>query len=79
MPEWIAVRLSFQRYRYILFTKIGEYYLSLLAEGKLEMREEIIHGIKQVLGDITEKPFFGDLSPYMELGISVAEYINTIN
>ncbi|MHA1520873.1 MAG: FmdB family zinc ribbon protein, partial [Promethearchaeota archaeon] len=32
-PKWISVKMGYQRYRFILFLKIHDYYASFLAEG----------------------------------------------
>ncbi len=67
LPSWISVKLGFQRYRYILFAKIRDYYITLLTEGNLELKEPIITDLIQILNNITQNPFIGDLTLYKAL------------
>ena len=73
MPHWISVRLSFQKYRFILFSKSHNYYISLLTEGNLEYKDEIIDRLQTILKDITKTPFVGVLSEFTEITPKIIE------
>jgi hypothetical protein len=79
LPIWISVKLSFQHYRFLLFSKINSYYLSLLAEGTLELREKKFDELKVIFDEFTKKPFTGDLKMYSGATDQVIEYINQSN
>ena len=73
MPHWISVRLSFQKYRFILFSKSHNYYISLLTEGNLEYKDKIIDQLQSILSDITKTPFVGVLSEFTEITPQIIE------
>jgi hypothetical protein len=64
MPKYIAVKLGFQHYRYLIFDKMRDYYVSLLAEGNLDYLPPELDKIHTFLDDVTKKPFMGDLADY---------------
>ncbi len=66
IPEWISVKLGYQRYRFIVFSKIEEYYISLLTEGNLEYRDQILGLLKKRLNSLTSQPFVGELKAYYD-------------
>lgn len=67
IPKWISVKLGFQRYRFITFAKVNDYYISLLVEGNLEYRQSLLDTLKQKLNMLTSKPFMGELKEYYDL------------
>jgi len=73
MPHWISVRLSFQKYRFILFAKSHDYYVSLLTEGNLDYKDEIINQLKKILDEVTQTPFVGVLADFKEITPKVIE------
>jgi len=49
-PRWIAVKLGFQRYRFLTFKKYkNEYFLSLLSEGNLQKLDKVEDEIEPIL------------------------------
>ena len=79
LPSWISVKLGFQRYRFILFAKIRDYYITLLAEGNLELKEPIISDLIRILDNITQAPFIGDLTMYKVLIPEITTYLQQQN
>ncbi|MHA1796708.1 MAG: hypothetical protein ACTSUK_11405 [Promethearchaeota archaeon] len=79
MPDWISVRLGFQQYRFIIFSRINDYYISLLAEGNLECRHEIFSILQPLLKSITEQPFIGVLTSYTEAIPKISRSLNNYN
>ena len=73
MPHWISVRLSFQKYRFILFAKSHNYYISLLTEGNLEFKDEIIGRLQEILDEVTQTPFVGVLADFKDVTPKVIE------
>jgi hypothetical protein len=73
MPHWISVRLSFQKYRFILFAKSHNYYISLLTEGNLEYKDVIIARLQKILDEVTQTPFIGVLADFKEITPKVIE------
>ncbi|MFX0034718.1 MAG: hypothetical protein ACFE9I_03640 [Candidatus Hermodarchaeota archaeon] len=74
IPRWIAVKLGFQRYRFLTFKKYqNDYFLSMLSEGNLGN----ISQVEQILdSDINEKAnnaFSGNLKPFNELKNTLKE------
>jgi len=67
MPNWISVRLSFQKYRFILFAKSHDYYISLLTEGNLEFKDVIIDRLHKILDEVTQTPFVGVLADFKDI------------
>ena len=75
MPTWISVKLGFQHYRYILFSKIKTYYISLLAEGNLVLKDEILSHLHKELTDVADQPFYGDLGPFTGVSESIVQFL----
>jgi len=67
MPNWISVKLGFQHYRFLIFAKSRQYFISLLAEGNLDFKEPIVNQIKTELNEVTENNFTGDLGPFKRI------------
>ncbi|MFX1430175.1 MAG: hypothetical protein ACFFCY_08440 [Promethearchaeota archaeon] len=67
-PRWIAVKLGFQKYRFLTFKKYqNDYFLSMLSEGNLEKIEQIEELLDPEISDITSTVFSGNLKPFNEL------------
>ncbi|MFX0028627.1 MAG: hypothetical protein ACFE8B_05425 [Candidatus Hermodarchaeota archaeon] len=74
IPRWIAVKLGFQKYRFLTFQKYNnDYYLSLLSEGNLGKIEEIEKMLKSEIESVTNTPFSGNLKPFNDLKQLLAE------
>ena len=73
MPNWISVKLGFQHYRFLIFSRVQEYFISLLAEGNLDFKEPIINEIKNQLGNVINHPFIGDLAPFKSIEKIIAD------
>ncbi|MCF2140925.1 MAG: hypothetical protein K9W44_12785 [Candidatus Lokiarchaeota archaeon] len=78
-PEWISVKLGFQQYRFIIFSHINDYYLSLLAEGNLELRKKIFSELTPLLMNLTNHPFVGILTEYSEAAPRIVEFLQKMN
>ncbi|MFX0021923.1 MAG: hypothetical protein ACFE9S_06325 [Candidatus Hermodarchaeota archaeon] len=67
-PRWIAVKLGFQKYRFLTFKKYqNDYFLSMLSEGNLEKIEQVEKLLDTYISEITSKVFSGNLKPFNEL------------
>ncbi len=75
MPNWISVKLGFQNYRFILFSKLGNYYISLLIEGNLELKSRILTKLHGWLEKVTQKPFTGVLEEFKSVQVGIVEYL----
>ncbi len=75
MPNWISVKLGFQHYRFILFSKLGNYYISLLIEGNLELKSRILSKLHVWLEEVTKKPFTGVLEEFKQVQVGIVEYL----
>jgi len=75
MPNWISVKLGFQHYRFILFSKLGNYYISLLIEGNLDLQDRILKKLHTWLGEVTKKPFTGVLEEFKLVQDGIVEYL----
>ena len=76
-PRWIAVKLGFQKYRFITFKKYqNDYFLTMLSEGNLGK----IDGVEKLLGPdiskITSEVFSGNLKPFNELKLNLIRYFD---
>lgn len=78
-PNWISVKLGFQKYRYILFLKLNSYYISILAQGNLEIRHDAYKQLIPLLEPITNQPFMGVLTDYIEAAPTIVEKIREWN
>ncbi|MFX0002225.1 MAG: hypothetical protein ACFE9C_03530 [Candidatus Hodarchaeota archaeon] len=68
IPRWIAVKLGFQKYRFLTFKKYqNDYFLSMLSEGNLGKIEDVETLIKPQINEITSNVFSGNLKPFNEL------------
>ncbi|MFW9971295.1 MAG: hypothetical protein ACFFDF_13970 [Candidatus Odinarchaeota archaeon] len=74
IPRWIAVKLGFQKYRFLTFRKYqNDYFLSMLSEGNLEKIEQVEKLLDPKIGDITSTVFSGNLKPFNELKIELVK------
>ena len=68
VPRWIAVRLEFQKYRFLTFKKYqNDYYLSLLSEGNLGKIEKVEELLDPYIKKVLDTPFSGNLKPFNKL------------
>ena len=73
-PRWIAVKLGFQKFRFLTFKKYeNNYFLSMLSEGNLEKIEQVEKLLNAEISQVTNKVFSGDLKPFNKLKTSVAK------
>ncbi|MFX1242090.1 MAG: hypothetical protein ACFFA7_12650 [Promethearchaeota archaeon] len=73
-PRWIAVKLGFQKYRFLTFKKYqNDYFLSMLSEGNLEKVKQVEQLLDPILSKITSTVFSGNLKPFNELKIELLE------
>ena len=78
-PRWIAVKLSFQKYRFLTFKKYQhDYFLSFLSEGNLKKIELVEKKIEPYLYHGIDTPFAGNLRPFNKLKASVKDVINHV-
>ncbi len=78
-PRWIAVKLSFQKYRFLTFKKYQhDYFLSFLSEGNLKKIELVEKKIEPYLHHGIDTPFAGNLRPFNKLKASVKDVINHV-
>ncbi|MFX1321884.1 MAG: hypothetical protein ACFFAQ_09590 [Promethearchaeota archaeon] len=74
IPRWIAVKLGFQKYRFITFRKYqNDYFLNLLSEGNLEKVEKVEELLDKNINPLTETSFSGNLQPFNELKAKLKE------
>ena len=72
IPRWIAVKLGFQKYRFITFKKYqNEYFLSLLSEGNLGKIEQVERLLETFTIEATLTPFSGNLKPFNKLRLEL--------
>jgi len=73
-PRWIAVKLGFQKYRFLTFKKYeNDYFLSLLSEGNLGRIEKVEELIDPKIREITLNEFSGNLKPFNVLKIDLEQ------
>jgi hypothetical protein len=73
-PRWIAVKLGFQKYRFLTFKKYqNDYFLSMLSEGNLEKIEQVEKILDSQITEITSTVFSGNLKPFNELKIKLIQ------
>ena len=78
-PRWIAVKLSFQNYRFLTFKKYGnDYFLSCLTEGNLQKINTLESRLDPLLTNNVVKPFTGNLRPFNKLKFQLKELIRTV-
>jgi hypothetical protein len=67
-PRWIAVKLGFQKYRFLTFKKYqNDYFLSMLSEGNLSIIENVEKLLNPFIEEITTTSFSGNLKPFNDL------------
>ncbi len=65
MPRWIGVRLSFEKYRFIIIESLpNTYFYQILAEGNLKASASIRDQLVPMLKVCTAEPFKGDLGRF---------------
>jgi len=73
-PRWIAVKLGFQKYRFLTFKKYqNDYFLSMLSEGNLGKIEQVEKLLDPKIITITTTSFSGNLKPFNELKIELIQ------
>lgn len=74
VPRWIAVKLGFQKYRFLTFKKYqNDYFLSLLSEGNLGKIEKVEQLLDQKINTVTNSSFSGNLRPFNKLKLGLQE------
>ena len=74
IPRWIAVKLGFQKYRFITFQKYqNDYFLSLLSEGNLGKVEQVEQLLEPKINEATKSVFSGNLKPFNKLRIGLED------
>ncbi|MHA1193526.1 MAG: hypothetical protein ACTSP9_14775 [Promethearchaeota archaeon] len=77
-PRWIAVKLKFQKYRFLTFMKYkNEFYLYLLSEGNLEKLNKVEDYLDPFVGHVVDTPFSGTLKPFNRLKNTLADMLST--
>jgi hypothetical protein len=72
IPRWIAVKLGFQKYRFITFKKYqNDYFLSLLSEGNLGKVEQVEQLLEDKISEATKNSFSGNLKPFNILRVEL--------
>ena len=78
-PRWIAVKLGFQRYRFLTFKKYkNDYFLSCLSEGNLKKIDDIEARLEPILYHGIDAPFTGNLRPFNKLKGTIKELTNQV-
>ena len=73
-PRWIAVKLGFQKYRFLTFKKYqNDYFLSMLSEGNLGKIEQVEQLLTSQINQVTSMVFSGNLKPFNELKLELEE------
>ena len=73
-PRWIAVKLGFQKYRFLTFQKYkNDYYLSLLSDGNFEKIEKVEAQLESLINKVVDQPFSGNLRPFNKLKMELIE------
>ena len=77
-PRWIAVKLGFQKYRFLTFKKYeNDYFLSLLSEGNLLKIGLVEKLLDPKILTVTPSPFSGNLKPFNQLKVSLQKDLKT--
>lgn len=75
VPKYLAVKLGYERYRYMIFDKLpNDYFMYMLAEGNLEKAKPVVAYLKELIAPITSAPFKGDLHPFLEFKDQIVAY-----
>jgi hypothetical protein len=78
-PRWIAVKLGFQRYRFLTFKKYkNDYFLSCLTEGNLKKVEKIEAHLEPILHHGIDTRFSGNLRPFNKMKATIRELVNQL-
>jgi hypothetical protein len=78
-PRWIAVKLGFQKYRFLTFKKYqNDYFLSLLSEGNLQKLDKIENKVEPYMYHGIDKPFSGNLRPFNKLKATIKDLMNEL-
>ena len=78
-PRWIAVKLGFQKYRFLTFRKYqNDYFLSALSEGNLRKIENIEAQIEPILYHGISTPFSGNLRPFNRLKATIKDLFKKV-
>ena len=73
-PRWIAVKLGFQKYRFLTFKKLeNDYFISMISEGNLSKIEQVEKLLEPKITQVTGTVFSGNLKPFNELKIDLEE------
>jgi hypothetical protein len=76
-PRWIAVKLGFQKYRFLTFKKYrNNYFLYCLSEGNLQKIDKVEALLEPNLFHGINTPFSGNLRPFNKLKGTIKELIN---
>lgn len=79
-PRWIAVKLGFQKYRFLTFRKYqNDYFLSCLSEGNLRKIENLEAQIEPILYHGISTPFSGNLRPFNTLKATIKDLFKNIS
>ena len=74
VPRWIAVKLSFQNYRFLTFKKFeNDYFLYMLSEGNLGKLDNVEDELNPYVEHVTSTAFSGNLRPFNSLKMSLNE------
>ena len=74
IPRWIAVKLGFQKYRFLTFKKYqNDYFLSILSEGNLGRIEQVEELLDPEINEVTLNEFSGNLKPFNALKIDLEQ------
>ncbi len=74
-PQYLTVKLGFQKFRYLLFEKLpNDYFIYMLAEGNLKQYETIAERLREIVEPYTHKPFRGDLGPFTDLKRQISDF-----
>jgi hypothetical protein len=76
IPLYLSVKLSFQKYRFLLFERMKnvDYYLYVLAEGNLKKYPTIRNQLVEIVEPFTINDFKGDLNPFLPLKESISGF-----
>ena len=78
-PRWIAVKLGFQKYRFLTFRKYqNDYFLSFLSEGNLRKIEDVEAQIEPILYHGISEPFSGNLRPFNRLKATIKDLFKKV-
>ncbi len=74
-PKYLSVKLGYDKYRYLIFEKLeNDYFFYFLVEGALNKFDSVIEIVRDMIGDVTSKPFKGDLKPFKELKKKIVSF-----